>query len=231
MTVTSEWPSAIDFSEAPWLCFAEGEAQPSGGATGPSASSTVPPQNTAPATPAEEPADTSLLGEPTEPAQAEPEPAAFDPEKITVPEGVVLDKDLFGKFGEIAVAQKLSQEGAQQLIDLCAGFLQQEAAKIAESWKTTRDVWVTEVKADKEIGDIDAIKKVVGPIFDNAALSDPGVRQALAVTGGGDHPAIIRTFYRMAKALSEGRPVQAGGVPDARPQRSAAQILYPNQRE
>jgi len=209
-----------------------------------SAPTTPAPEPTGPGTAADAQATLAATEKPTtlltEAAPAEPTPApepppAFDPEKIVVPEGAVLDKEAFGKFSEIAKAANMPLAVAQQLTDLYASVSKAESSKNLEAWKTTLTGWETEVKADREVGgsNLDTVKTTISKVLDNPALTDPKFREALDVTGGGSNPAVIRTLYRWAKALTEGAAVQAGGPsPDAGKReavpRTAAAALYPN---
>jgi hypothetical protein len=167
---------------------------------------------------------------PEEPAAPPPEP--FEAEKITFPEGVKPDPEVFGKFGEIAKQSGMSQATAQSLMDLYVTVASAEAMKSLDAWKTTREGWVTAVKADKEIGgnNLDDVKRTVAKILDNPELTDPKFREALEITGIGDNPAAIRSLYRWAKALSEGTPV-SGDAPSRRAPRSLAEVMYPHLSE
>ncbi len=173
---------------------------------------------------------------PTEPK--EPAPPAYDETKLTFPDGVTLDKEALGKFGEIAKASGLSQPAAQQLVDLYNSVSKANSDTIMANWNKTCDGWVAEVKADKEIGaavlgdlrGLDAVKATVGKIIDNPALTDPKFRESLEISRWGDNPAAIRTLYRWAKALTEGSGVR-GEPPSAQRPRSAAATLYPNLRQ
>jgi hypothetical protein len=160
---------------------------------------------------------------------AEPPPPPFEADKITFPEGVQADPAIFGKFGEIASKSGMSQETAQSLMNLYHEVAGVQATKNLEAWKTTREGWVAEVRADREIGgnNLDGVKRTVSRILDDASLTDPKFREALEVTGIGDNTAAIRTLYRWAKALTEGSHV-GGDAPSQRAPRSLAEVMYPH---
>jgi hypothetical protein len=193
---------------------------------------------------------TSLLTEAAPPAEAEapPAPEAYDPEKITFPEGTAPDKELLGKFGEIAKAHGLTQPAAQQLVDLYNTVAKTQADANRTAWNSTLASWETEVREDKGVigkatlkGEngttlqgLEAVKVTVARVINNPELTDPKFREALEVTGIGSNPAAVRTLYQWAKALTEGSAVRAGGPSpnvgarsDAGPQ-TAARALYPN---
>ncbi len=151
---------------------------------------------------------------------------------------MTLDKESLSKFGEIAKTSGLSQPAAQQLVDLYNSVSKANSDTIMANWNRTCDGWVTEVKADKEIGaatlgdlrGLDAVKATVGKVIDNPALTDPKFRESLEISRWGDNPAAIRTLYRWAKALTEGSGIR-GEPPSAQRPRSAASALYPNLRQ
>jgi hypothetical protein len=164
-----------------------------------------------------------------EPKPEEPEVPPFNPEGITAPEGVTLDPEVFGKFSEIAKGSGMSHATAQSLMDLYHSVISSQETKNLDAWKTTREGWVTEVKADREVGgtNLDEVKRTVAKVLDNPDLTDPKFREALEITGIGDNPAAVRTLYRWAKALTEGGPV-TGDAPSRRTPRSLAEVMYPN---
>ncbi len=225
------------FTDDFWFCSVEGE-QPAEGGTPPDPASSEAAQAALKAT--EKPA--TLLTEEKPKEEAEPKkseaPPAYDETKLTFPEGVTLDKEALAKFGEIAKAAGLSQPAAQQLVDLYNSVSKVNSDTIMANWNKTCDGWVTEVKADKEIGaavlgdlrGLDAVKATVGKIIDNPTLTDPKFRESLEISRWGDNPAAIRTLYRWAKALTEGSGVR-GEPPSAQRPRSAAAALYPNLRQ
>jgi len=156
----------------------------------------------------------SVLG--TEPPAA-PEP--FDIEKLTIPEGLSRDDALFGDFADIAKEHGLTGPVAQTLVDLAAKQVQAANQKLQASWDKQNSDWQAEVRADKEIGGdkLSEVLQTFSKVASDPELSDPKFREALAFTGAGNHPAIVRTLARWAKALSEGGPVR--GTPSQTMQR------------
>jgi hypothetical protein len=212
---------------------------------------TATPPATAPAEGAaaapEKVAETTLLTE-GKPAEAVEAPAPFDLEKLTFPEGRAPDKELLGKFGEIAKTHGLTQPAAQQLVDLYNTVAKTAADANRTAWNTTLASWEAEVREDKGVigkaslkGEngtvmqgLEAVKVTVARVLDNPELTDPKFREALEITGIGSNPAAVRTLYQWAKALTEGAAVRAGGPSpnvgardNAAPQTSA-RALYPN---
>ena len=165
----------------------------------------------------------SVLG--TEPAPA-PEP--FDAEKITLPEGLSKDDALFGDFTNLAKEHGLPMPVAQTLVDLAAKQVQAANQKLQASWDKQNADWQAEVRADKEIGgdNLQGLLQTFSKVASDPELSDPKFREALAFTGAGNHPAIVRTLARWAKALSEGGPVRGTPTSATRQPASLGEAIY-----
>lgn len=118
----------------------------------------------------------------------------------------------------------LSQENGQKLLGKLAPVL--EAAQV-EKYRADRDAWANESRGDKEFGGDKlpenlAIAKKAIERFGGAELV-----KVLNETGYGDHPAVIRTFYRAGKAISEDKFV-GGGRSDSAIDVPMEKRLYPN---
>jgi hypothetical protein len=212
-------------------------------------STPTPPAGTTPAAQPPSPAPGDATGSPGTPAggtppapapeaqkPAEGKPALTDAqsapelkfESIKIPEGVKLEgetKDAFAK----AITEGDPNKRAQALLDLYAG----EAKKAQEgAFKTFQDMnkqWVDSVKSDPEIGGDNwaNVQKTIAKGLDT--FGTPGVRQALNLTGAGNNPDVIKTFYKMAKALSEGGHV-SGNPPAQGGERSLPELMYPTMK-
>ena len=174
----------------------------------------------------------TLLTEKEEPEKPEePAPTPFDAAKIELPEGMKRDDETLGKFGEIAIKGKLSQETAQELINLYHSVAGAQAKQALDTWQTTQAGWVADVKADREFANLDEVKRTVGRFLDDPAFATPKTREGFEVTGSGNHPEVIRFVYRLTKALAEGTHVAGNGPVSQQTTRSLAERLYPNLAE
>ena len=195
----------------------------------PSPTPASPSEQATPPVEAEKEESGSLLSE------AKEAPPPFDPEKLTLPEGIDKDSPLIAEFKDIAKEAGVSGPGAQKLMELHAKYATAANEKIQAAWTAQNEAWQKQVREDKEIGGdklqghLQTFAKVAG----DPSLSDPEFRQALLYTGGGNHPAIVRTLVKWAAALSEGGSVQ-GGPPARNGQgelanapRSLGDALYP----
>ncbi len=142
---------------------------------------------------------------------------------FTLPEGYDLG-NLGDEFKNIAKEYKLTQEQAQKLVDLDV----KRSQAYQESIKQAAVAWQEASKADKEFGG-DSLDENMG--LAKKALDTfgtPELKTLLDQSGLGNHPEIIRAFYRAGKAISEDRLVTgatAGGTPaDARRIYSASKM-------
>ena len=155
-------------------------------------------------------------------------PEPFDAEKITLPEGLSKDDALFGDFTNLAKEHGLPMPVAQTLVDLAAKQVQAANQKLQASWDKQNSDWQAEVRADKEIGgdNLQGVLQTFSKVASDPELSDPKFREALAFTGAGNHPAIVRTLTRWAKALSEGGPVRGTPTAGTRQPSTLGEAIY-----
>lgn len=187
-----------------------------------------------PPTPEVAPAAPSLLGGEAAPAPAEAEkpaeaPAALDLAALTLPENFVIPEEVGKEFTELAGKHGLKTEAAQELVNLYAAQLQKQANSSSELYERMNTEWVDSIRADKEVGGekLDGNLAKIGKLLGDSKFVDPGFKEALNLTGAGNHPAVFRTMLKIADALSEGAPV--GGTPSAQSRPgSIAEAMYPN---
>ena len=160
-------------------------------------------------------------GTKTEGEQGKPQGA---PEKyeFKAAEGTTFDDAVIGAFSEAAKELNLSQDAAQKVLDKVAPVIQ---ARQAEQIAVAHAAWADSAKADKEFGgdklgeNLAVAKKAL------ETFGTPELRTLLNESGMGNHPEVIRAFYRAGKAISEDKFI--GGkatTADANDARS----LYPN---
>lgn len=150
------------------------------------------------------------------------------PEKyeFKAPEGVKLDDAVIGEFEVVARELGLSQDAAQKVIEKVAPKLaERTAAQQAEAFAKFRSDLVEQVRTDKELGGEKLAENlaVARKALDN--LGTPALRTLLEQSGLGDHPEIIRMFYKAGKAISEDGFVPGGKGPQGG-EDTAAKKLY-----
>jgi hypothetical protein len=132
------------------------------------------------------------------------EPVVPESYDLKMPEGIELDKTAADEFGAIAKELKLDQASAQKFADVGAKMAQRQVEKHAELVQS----WVEQVKTDKEFGG-DKLQENLGVARKALeAFGTPELRDVLNATGFGNHPEVIRAFYKMGKAVSEDRFVK-----------------------
>lgn len=194
------------------------------------APTTQAPQDAPPTAPA------TLLGQDAPPALDGPEPDAQQadksadkpagaPEKYEFqpPEGQQFDDKVLGAYSDAARELNLSQEAAQQMLDRLGPAIRdrqlERAAEAATHWRE-------QAGADKEFGGVKLTENLAVAARALQQFGTPELKTLLNESGLGNHPEVIRAFYRAGKAISEDRFVGSGGTA---PQSGGdARSFYPN---
>ncbi len=145
--------------------------------------------------------------------------------EFKLPDGVTADAESLKPATELFAETGLNQDQAQKFIDLAMARETAAAHKSVQAFVDLQNQWVSEIKADPDIGG-DRLKASLASA--NRAidrLDIPGLREALNFTGAGNHPAIVKAFVRLGQMIAEDR-FRPG--PPARPQvpRSPAEVIY-----
>lgn len=149
---------------------------------------------------------------------------APDKYEFKLPDGVQLDEKGIGAYSEVAKELGMSQDAAQKVLDKMGPVI---AGRHTETLNQARTQWLESTKVDKEYGG-EKLQENLG--IAKKALDQfgtPELRTLLNESGLGNHPEIIRAFYRAGKAISED-----GFVPGGRASSAAndpAKRLFPNQ--
>lgn len=141
-------------------------------------------------------------------------------------EGVKVDGEAVGEFEGIAKELGLKQDQAQKVADLGAKMAQKWQAQQVEQIQKVQSEWANQARTDKEYGG-DSLSQnlsVAKQALDSFAT--PELKQLLNESGLGNHPEVIRVFYRVGKSVSEDRFVSGGKATTAA---DPAKRLFPNQ--
>lgn len=160
----------------------------------------------------------------TEPARKAPETYEFK-----APEGKEFDKGFLDAFTEQAKELDLTQEQAQKLLDtMDAKVAEVNTARV----ESVRSEWLEASRIDKEFGG-DKLNENLS--FAKTALEkfgSPEFKTLLKDSGLGNHPEILRTLYRVGKAMADDNIVTGNkpGTTKESPRdfNSIANALYPN---
>jgi len=171
----------------------------------------------------------------TSEAKAEDKPAdkpAGAPEKyeFKAPDGLALDAELMGEFEGIARELDLPQDKAQLVVDkLAPKVAERMVAQQAQVAQQARTEWGEAAKADKEFGGDNLPANLAMAKKAMSTFGTPELRTLLDESGLGNHPEVIRAFFRAGKAISEDSRVVNGQQGNQPAGRDAAKSLYPNQ--
>lgn len=147
-------------------------------------------------------------------------PETYD---LKAPEGIELEPAALEEFTAIAKELKLSGENAQKLADIAVKMQQRQAEKHVATVKE----WADQSKTDKEFGGDAFGENVAVARKAIETFGSPELKSLLDATGMGNHPEVIRAFFKAGKAISEGKFV-ASGARTATPAQSTAKALYPD---
>lgn len=197
------------------------------------------------------PAATSTSSDP-KPAdgKAPSAPTAGAPEAytdFTAPEGYTLDKAAIEAATPIFKELGLNQDQAQKLVAFHAKQMIDAAKAPQTEYEATRTQWQAKVKADPDLakavnGDktgLDAVKLDIGRALN--AMGDAQLaadfKAAMDLTGAGDHPAFVKTLWKLASFITEGKHVTGTNpsphgqqAPGTAAKPSPAAAMYPNLR-
>jgi hypothetical protein len=132
---------------------------------------------------------------------------------LTLPEGMLADQPAFVDFKNTALDLGIEPEKAQKLIDTVAPKMKEAAEAPYNLWADTQEKWVSEIKADPVIGGANMEKALAVAARAIETYGTPELRTALAFTGAGNNPAVIRWMHKVGLTLGEGKPVEAKSAP------------------
>ena len=158
-------------------------------------------------------------------------PEAVTYEDFKLPEGATVDGETLDRARSLFSEARLPQEQAQKFIDLAVSRDQAAAQKGVQAFVDLQHKWVSEIKADREIGGDRLTASMASAARAIDRLGVPGLKEALNLTGAGNHPAIVKAFVRLGQMVSEDRFMPGRNAAPAAP-RSPAETIYdgnPNQ--
>ncbi len=161
-----------------------------------------------------EPAE--LFQHPNDPDALQQDETGFIP--FALPEDIEIDHEILTAFRPVAADLGLDQDQAQALVDFYAAQVEGLSSRLGSSVMHDHDTyigesrkeWAAAARKDEEIGGV-RHQHAVG-VAQNALrqVATPDLVSILAETGLGDHPEIIRLFYRIGTRIGED-PVMSGG--------------------
>ena len=123
------------------------------------------------------------------------------PEKyeLKAPEGEEFDSAFLKTYEETARELNLTNEAAQKMIDKLSPVLQQQTVERIEA---IRSEWAEASKSDKEFGGAKLNENLAVAKTALDKFGTPELKQLINDSGIGNHPELIRFFYRAGKAIT-----------------------------
>lgn len=150
--------------------------------------------------------------------QSQPGETAYE---FKTPEGMQLDDAAASEWAVAARELGLDQSAAQKAVDIVANMVRRQQ----ESQSRLVASWAEQSQGDTEIGG-DRLQENLGVARKALEMfGTPELRDVLNMTGLGNHPEIIRAFYRAGKAISEDAFVS--GSPRRADDMDAAKRMFP----
>jgi len=137
-------------------------------------------------------------------------------------EGVEIDDAVVSAYSEVAKELNLSQDNAQKMLDTMASSM---AERQAEQIAAVHEAWASDTKADKELGGEKLNENLAVAKKAMDAFGTPELTTLLNETGIGNHPEIIRAFYRAGMKISEDTFVNGDSNPQS--DKPMAERMYP----
>jgi hypothetical protein len=167
--------------------------------------------------------DASVIEKTSAEKPPEGQPAVIKYE-LKIPEGSQLDPKHVEKVEAYAKSKNLSQEQAQEILqrehEAVSSFSETLKAKVEEE----KNSWQKAVQADKEIGGEKFNESIELAKRAYQKFAPPEFTQLLNESGYGNHPLLVKTFFRIGKAMGEDKLVVPGAQGVAK--RDPAEVLY-----
>jgi hypothetical protein len=151
-------------------------------------------------------------------------------------DGKSLDQSAIDAAIPVFKELNLTQAQADKLMGVWNGRVEELSKENVKFVEAMRADWRSQVEKDPDMaGRLDQIKSDIGQF---KASLDPKLRadfeEAMNLTGAGDHPAFVKTFWKMSQSFIEGKHVTGRGPsPNGQeapnqPRKSLAEMMYPN---
>lgn len=138
-----------------------------------------------------------------------------EPLALTLPDGFVKDEAVLGEFQALAKEMGLKGEAAQKLVDLHVRMQESFVKSVQAEQAALTAEWKKQVLADVDTYGGQPYEAITATA--TKSLKKYGSPELLAVleeTGLGNHPAVIKTFHTIGKALREDSVAgRSGGAP------------------
>lgn len=138
---------------------------------------------------------------------AEPQEITYE---VKLPDGSLLTPEKVQEVVAYAKENNLSNEQAQALLDRESNAVKSWQESQVSAFEETKAKWVDTVMNDKEIGGVDFNKNIEYAHRALEKFASPELKDALAKTGFGNHPELVRVFTRIGKAMADDTLIRTG---------------------
>lgn len=142
-----------------------------------------------------------------------------------LPEGVSMADETLEGLKSLAGDLKLDQDGADKVKDLGVEMLKKWETAQSDALETMKSEWADSAKADDEIGGAKFDENLAGAKSAMDKFATPELTTLLNESGLGNHPEMIRLFWKLNAQISDDSLVSGNAAPVTR---SRAEILYPS---
>jgi len=162
-------------------------------------------------------------------SESKDEQEALKEYTLELPENSQLDASAVERIASFAKERGLTKDQAQELLSIESDAVSKFAEAQAEQVNLKVESWKADVKQDKELGgeayekNVELAKRVV----ERFATED--FKKALNETGLGNHPELVRIFFKIGKSMAEDQLVIPGSQTGPK-NRSVEDFLYGNKQ-
>lgn len=152
----------------------------------------------------------------------------FKPEEIKFSDAELkVDPEMATALTAIVNEHGIPRNAVAALIDLQQKAMLANSEAGSRDWAKMQEEWTSAVMKDPEIGGNNwpKVQTQIGGMIDK--FGSPELRQAFDLTGAGNNPHVVRFMSKIAAVLSESGFVSSNSSGSG--ERTAAEILYPNQ--
>ncbi len=153
---------------------------------------------------------------------------------FTFPEGFTSNADQVKSFSEVALKHGLTQEQAQELLNVQSLGTQNTANAQQTAWDKIQDDWHAETKADADLGGKNFEKTAEAANKGLDAISTPKLHELLKSVGINHNIEVVRAFVRVnelvdrLKAATGDDTLEFGNTSVEAKDKTAAEVLYPD---
>lgn len=140
-----------------------------------------------------------------------------------LPEGVSMADETLEGLKSLAGDLKLDQESADKVKDLGVEMLKKWETAQSEALEAMRTEWADAAKSDKEIGGAKFDENIAGAKAAMDKFATPELTAFLNESGLGNHPEMIRLFWKLNNQISDDALVSGNPAPQPK---TRAEILF-----